>query len=61
MGLYITLQELRQAVRDTFDRYAVGGYCLGGNIMGLPGDELTEWKNSVMKDETGKYGAAFYR
>ena len=58
----VTEEELRQAVRDTFDRYAVGGgYCWAGNIMGLPGDELTKWKNSVMKDEARKYGAVFYK
>ncbi len=58
----VTEEELRQAVRDTFDRYAVGGgYCWAGNIMGLPGDEQTRWKNSVMKDEARKYGAVFYK
>jgi len=56
-----TDEEIRQAVRASFDRMAPGGgYIFSGIFMGPFDDPILQHKNQIMFDEVAKYGRAFY-
>jgi hypothetical protein len=58
----VTEEEIRQSVRDTMDRYAVGGgYCWLGNFLATLDDEEGKRKNEILGDEADRYGHAFYK
>jgi hypothetical protein len=57
-----TEEEIRQAVRDTLNTYAVGGgYVFVGGIMGKRDDPLTAQKREWIADEFNKMNATFYK
>ena len=56
-----TEDMVRQAVRDTIDRFAPdGGFCFWGSTYGPVGDISTENRKRWMTDEYEKYGRTFY-
>jgi hypothetical protein len=58
----VTEEELRQSVRDTMDKYAVGGgFCWCGGFLVAVGDDESAKKNSIIHDEVKKYGHEFYK
>ncbi|MDR2486763.1 MAG: veratrol--corrinoid protein metyltransferase [Clostridiales Family XIII bacterium] len=58
----VTEEEIRQSVRDSMDRYAVGGgYCWCGGFLGAVGDQEILRKNMILFDEVGRYSLEFYK
>ena len=57
-----TEETIRQAVRDTIDRFAPGGgYCFLASSQGPVGDKATEEKKRWITEEYESYGRAFYQ
>ena len=58
---YATEEMVRQAVRDTIDRFAPGGgFCFYGSTYGPIGDKETEDKKRWLTEEYESYGRTFY-
>jgi hypothetical protein len=58
----VTEEELRQSVRDTMDRRAVGGgFVWCGGFLVAVGDEVNKRKNEILMDEVDHYGRDFYK
>ena len=56
-----TEETIRQAVRDTIDRFAPGGgFCFLGSAYGPIGDKGTEDRKRWITDEYESYGMTFY-
>ena len=56
-----TEELVRQAVRDTIDRFAPGGgFCFWGSTYGPVGDSATENRKRWITEEYESYGRAFY-
>jgi hypothetical protein len=56
-----TEEEVRQSVRDTIDKYAVGGrYSWMGMYLGPFGDKTAEIINSWIRSEVETYGMNYY-
>ena len=56
-----TEEMIRQAVRDTINRFAPGGgYCFLGSSQGPVGDKLTSDKKRWITEEYESYGRTFY-
>ncbi|MDR1204435.1 MAG: veratrol--corrinoid protein metyltransferase [Peptococcaceae bacterium] len=58
----VTDEEIRQSVRDTMNKRAVGGgYCFCGAYLSALGDQEIARRNQVVWDEVEKYGSTFYK
>jgi hypothetical protein len=58
----VTDEELRQSVRDTMDKYAVGGgFCWCGGFLTASGDEEMRRRNQIVHSEVYEYGHRFYK
>ena len=56
-----TEEMVRQAVRDTIDRFAPGGgFCFWGTTYGPKGDVATENRRRWLTEEYDSYGRSFY-
>ena len=56
-----TEEMVRQAVRDTIDRFAPGGgFCFWGSTYGPVGDKATENRRRWMTEEYESYGMTYY-
>jgi len=56
-----TEEMVRQAVRDTIDRFAPGGgFCFWGSTYGPIGDKATEDRKRWLTEEYDSYGRSFY-
>ncbi len=56
-----TEDVVRQAVRNTIDRFAPGGgFCFWGGVYGPAGDTVTENKRRWLTEEYETYGRSFY-
>jgi hypothetical protein len=58
----VTDEEIRQSVRDTIDKYAVGGgFCWCGGYLSSVGDDESARKTAVVMSEVESYGHKFYK
>jgi hypothetical protein len=58
----VTDEEIRQSVRDTMDKRAVGGgYCFCGAYLSALGDDEIARRNKVVWAEVEDYGHKFYK
>jgi hypothetical protein len=58
----VTEEEIRQSVRDTCDKYAVGGgFCWSGGFLGAVNDAEAARKNKILNDEVEIYTRDFYK
>ena len=56
-----TEEMIKQAVRDTIDRFAPdGGFCFWGSTYGPVGDKATEDRKRWLTEEYESYGMSFY-
>jgi uroporphyrinogen-III decarboxylase len=56
-----TEELIRQAVRDTIDRFAPGGgFCFWGSVYGPVGDKATGDRKRWLTEEYESYGRTFY-
>ena len=56
-----TEEMVRQAVRDTIDRFAPGGgFCFWGSTYGSADDKLTEDRKRWLTEEYESYGMTYY-
>ena len=54
--------KIKQAVRDTIDRFAPGGgYIFCGGFLGPKDDEATAQKNRWIAEAVDEYGSVFYK
>lgn len=58
----ITEEKFKQSIIDTIDIFAPGGgFCWGGGLLALPGDELNAKKNKWIDEVISTYGKDFYK
>ena len=58
----ITEEVFKQSIIDTIDTFAPGGgFCWGGGMLALPGDDLNAKKNAWIKEVVSTYGRDFYK